>query len=90
MENINQILSGLLAQPAFMIFLMPWTLFWKGLSLWRAAGKRHLLWFVLLLIINTLGILEIAYVFWLNRWDIDGGKLLNFLEKKFKCSKKSA
>jgi len=44
---------------------------------------------IILLLVNTLGLLEIAYIFWLNRWDIDKGRLLKFLEKKFVRSKKS-
>jgi len=44
---------------------------------------------IILLLVNTLGLLEIAYIFYLNRWDIDKGRLLKFLEKKFARSKKS-
>jgi len=65
-----------------------WTLVWKGIALWKAASKKQLIWFVLILIINTLGIFEIIYIFFLNRWDVDNGKILAFLEKKFKKDKK--
>jgi len=40
-----------------------WTLFWKGTALWHAARKGSSLWFILLLFVNTLGILEIIYLF---------------------------
>ena len=40
-----------------------WTLIWKGIALWKASRNRHLAWFVILLILNTLGILEIIYIF---------------------------
>jgi hypothetical protein len=40
-----------------------WTIPWKGVALWRAARNRSLPWFVVLLIVNTLGILEIIYIF---------------------------
>jgi hypothetical protein len=40
-----------------------WTLFWKGAALWHAARKDNRPWFFALLIINTLGILEIIYLF---------------------------
>ena len=40
-----------------------WTLPWKGVALWRAAELRDKWWFVALLVINTLAILEIAYIF---------------------------
>lgn len=71
-------------QPGMLFPLLIWSLFWKGLALWKSASKRQLLWFAALLIINTLSILEIIYIFYLNRWDIDNGKTLNFLEKKLK------
>jgi hypothetical protein len=40
-----------------------WTLFWKGLGLWHAARRKDSIWFIVMLIINTLGILEIVYLF---------------------------
>ncbi|MCX6766477.1 MAG: DUF5652 family protein [Candidatus Moranbacteria bacterium] len=40
-----------------------WTIPWKGVALWRAARNRSVAWFVVLLIVNTLGILEIIYIF---------------------------
>lgn len=40
-----------------------WTLPWKGVALWKAAKNNDLVWFILLIIINTLGILEILYIF---------------------------
>ena len=43
--------------------LIAWTLPWKGVALWRAAGNRHLWWFVALFLLNTLAILEIVYIF---------------------------
>jgi methionyl-tRNA synthetase len=40
-----------------------WTLYWKGRALWRAARNGDKGWFVALLVINTLGILEMIYIF---------------------------
>ncbi len=40
-----------------------WTLPWKGVALWKAARNNHKGWFVALLLINTLGLLEILYIF---------------------------
>jgi hypothetical protein len=81
-------LSSFLYRPEFFIPLLIWSIFWKGLALWKSANKKQLIWFVLLLTINTLSLLEIVYIFYLNRWDIDNGKLLNYLEKKLKRVKK--
>lgn len=40
-----------------------WTLFWKGLALWKSARLGHKKWFVVLLIVNTIGILDILYIY---------------------------
>lgn len=40
-----------------------WSLVWKGFALWKSAGKKQLVWFIVLLIINTAGLLEILYIF---------------------------
>lgn len=40
-----------------------WTIVWKGWALWRAARNGSSVWFVVLLLVNTLGILEILYLF---------------------------
>lgn len=45
-----------------LIFVV-WELVWKGLALWHAAKNGQLWWFVALLLIHTLGILEIIYLF---------------------------
>lgn len=43
-------------------FLVLWDLTWKRLALWRAGRKNEPVWFVFLLILNTLGILPIVYL----------------------------
>ena len=40
-----------------------WSIFWKGLALWHSAQRGQYWWFVVLLLINTIGILEIVYLF---------------------------
>lgn len=75
-------------QPWFYAIFLIWALIWKGLALWKAATKKQFIWFVLLLILNTVGLFEIIYIFFLNQWDLDDGKTLNFLTKKFIKNKK--
>ena len=45
------------------ILAVVWSMAWKGVALWRAGGNAHLVWFIVLFIVNTLGILEIIYIF---------------------------
>lgn len=50
--------------PLFLL-LTAWSLVWKGFALWRAAQRQHSWWFVIMLLANTLGILELIYLFWI-------------------------
>ena len=45
------------------VILLIWSLIWKALAMWKAARLNQPIWFVALLVINTLGILEILYLF---------------------------
>ncbi len=40
-----------------------WSIAWKGVSLWRAAEQRSKPWFTALLLVNSLGILDMIYLF---------------------------
>jgi glucan phosphoethanolaminetransferase (alkaline phosphatase superfamily) len=44
-----------------------WTLIWKGLALWNSARNHQKVWFIILLIVNTLGILEIIYLLFFRK-----------------------
>jgi hypothetical protein len=44
-----------------------WSLIWKGIALWHAARNHQRNWFVVILVLNTLGILEIIYLLWFRR-----------------------
>jgi len=41
-----------------------WTITLKGFALWFAASGGQKWWFIALLIVNTLGVLEIIYLIW--------------------------
>ena len=46
-----------------LILITLWTIAWKGWALWLAARRSEKWWFIALLVINTIGILEIIYIF---------------------------
>ena len=46
-----------------LILLLIWTIPWKGVALWKSARASHKWWFIALLVINTLAILDILYIF---------------------------
>jgi hypothetical protein len=55
---------------AFVILLFAfWALIWKGIALWKAAQRNAKAWYIILLILNTLGILEIIYIFLIAKDD---------------------
>lgn len=40
-----------------------WSATWKIIALWKAARKKHIVWFIVLALINTIGIMEILYIY---------------------------
>lgn len=48
----------------FLILLAVWTIAIKGYALWHAAKNGQKEWFVAILILNTVGILELIYLVW--------------------------
>ena len=49
------------------ILILAWGLFWKGFALWYAAKRHEKWWFIALLVINTVGILEIVYILFIAK-----------------------
>lgn len=60
-------LQTILNNPFYLISLLAWTLVWKGLALWKCGRHNQPYWFVALLLINTVGILEIIYLTWFQK-----------------------
>ena len=52
-----------LAQEWWFIVAFVWVFVWKGLALWKSARLGAKWWFIAMLVINTLGVLEILYLF---------------------------
>ncbi len=55
---------------ATMIWLIPlivWSVIWKGLALWKCGRNNQLAWFIVLLVLNTAGILEIVYLLFFQK-----------------------
>jgi hypothetical protein len=61
--NTSTVAVWLFAHPLLGIALIIWTFIWKGFGLWKAATLQQKYWFVAILILNTGGILEIIYLF---------------------------
>lgn len=39
-----------------------WELAWKGMALWKAGRNSQQGWFIVLLVVNSVGILPIIYL----------------------------
>jgi hypothetical protein len=52
---------------AGIIGLLVWSLIWKGFALWYAGRNNQKAWFIVLLILNTAGILEILYLLFFRK-----------------------
>jgi len=44
------------------VFIM-WSTVWKLLALWKSARNGTIVWFIVLAVFNTIGILPILYIF---------------------------
>ena len=56
--------------PALQLLaVVSWTLFWKGWALWKSSRNEQRNWFIILLVVNTLGIAEIAYLVFFQKKD---------------------
>ncbi len=58
-----QAVPWLSVAPWVLAVILIWSLIWKGIALWKSARRSSKVWFVILLIVNTVGILEIVYIF---------------------------
>lgn len=46
-----------------LILAAVWTIPWKGVALWKSAKRGEKIWFIVLLLVNTMAILDIVYIF---------------------------
>ncbi len=45
-----------------LVFLVIWSMVWKGIALWKSGRNNQIAWFVVMFILNTAGILPIIYI----------------------------
>lgn len=59
-------IGGTLLLILFLVAMF-WSIVWKGIALWESARNGHKGWYIAILILNTLGILEIIYLIFFNK-----------------------
>lgn len=62
-DYLNSIALQLGIPLWILVVLIVWSVAWKIPALWISARKKQLVWFIILIFINTAGILEILYIF---------------------------
>jgi len=62
-----------------------WSAIWKLLAMWKSARNNHKIWFVVLALINTIGILEILYIYVFSKM---GRKITSHPVRKIKKSRR--
>jgi len=66
---LNSLIPPELANYSWAIIVLAlWSIVWKGLALWKAARRGEKYWFVALLVINLVGLLEMLYIFVITPW----------------------
>ena len=63
MTYVNLITNQLGISAGLLIVILVWSTVWKLLALWKAARKTHIAWFIIIGVVNLVGILEILYIF---------------------------
>lgn len=63
MAYLGEISSQLGISLWLLVVILLWSFVWKFLALWKSARKNHLIWFIVFALVNTVGILEILYIY---------------------------
>ena len=67
--------------PLLQFVLLVWSIAWKGIALWNASKNNQRNWFIAILVINTIGILEIVYLLGFAKKKMTLGDLLFWKSK---------
>ena len=60
--NLPHLPEALVWLMPIIIILIIWETVWKLIALWKAGRNNHLVWFICIALINTIGILPIVYI----------------------------
>ncbi|MBI2629622.1 hypothetical protein HYW76_00815 [Candidatus Pacearchaeota archaeon] len=68
----------------FFALALLWSLIWKIVACWKAARKNNFIWFIILFVVNTLGILEILYIFLFSKINLNEKEIITSKKRKKK------
>jgi hypothetical protein len=81
-ETFQTIASQFGMPTWLLIVILAWIVVWKMIALWKSARKGHIIWFIAIAFINTIGILEILYVFVFSKLGVVKHKVVKKISKK--------
>ncbi len=55
------------AAVVLFIIIAAWETIWKAIAMWKAARNSQLVWFICIVIFNTMGILPILYILFFQK-----------------------
>jgi Family of unknown function (DUF5652) len=67
---MNTIMQVLNPNSPILYILIVWTMIWKGLALWYSARNKQKGWFIVFLIVSTVGIFEIIYLIFFKKGSV--------------------
>jgi len=78
--------AWLLGIPEWLlVIIFIWSGIWKLIALWKSARSNSIVWFIIIAITNTIGILPILYIFIFSK---KGDKATRISDTKKKSKKK--
>jgi len=60
---LSTIASQIGISVILLVAIFIWEMVWKLIALWKSAKNNSPVWFIVLALINTVGILPILYIF---------------------------
>jgi uncharacterized membrane protein len=72
-QNVGTQLAGLdfaagMAVGILALVMIVWITYWKFKAIWHAVKHDQKIWVIVFLLVNTVGILEILYLYWFSKY----------------------
>jgi len=65
--SMNAATEFLQSNPLLFAIVIVWIIIWKAIALWNAARNNQLVWYIVLIVVHTVGILEIIYLLFFRK-----------------------
>lgn len=78
MNFVSLFLGG---NQIFLLITLAWSIFWKGIALWRAAQSNQRNWYIVILFVSIFGLIEIAYLFWFAKKRLTLSEMSSWIQR---------